>query len=96
MSDGERNDTLAKLKDAVNGESLPGAPYRSWVRGEYQLGTTPEDIPTPRCHFFDEHGFVFIERFCDADEVLAMKDEMSLVVEEEWDPSANRTQVFRT
>ena len=95
MSDEERDDTLAKLKDAVNGESLPGATYRSWVRGEYQIDTQ-EDVPTPRCHFFDEHGFVFIERFCDADEVLAMKNEMSLVVEEDWDPSADRTQVFRT
>ena len=95
MSDEERNDTLAKLNADVNGELLPGALYRSWVRGEYRIGT-PEDLPTPRCRFFDEHGFVFIERFCDAGEVQAMKDEMSFVVEEEWDPSADRTQVFRT
>ncbi|KAL9179295.1 hypothetical protein ACHAXT_008585 [Thalassiosira profunda] len=88
-----RDAALRALEREVDDE-----PVRSWVRGECTVTSTSEDasFPSARCRFFDTHGFIFLPGFADSAEVQSMKDQMAELVENEWQPSSQPTEVFRT
>ena len=69
--------------------------HDSWVRGKT---TCTAEYPTSRCKFFDKHGFLRLEAFCDEDEVRKMKHQMETLVDEKWDPNNEKKKitVFRT
>lgn len=91
--DAKRNEILRALQQEVDGEEqlhITGSNYNSWVRGDCALA------PTNRCRFFDRHGFVFLPGFAKDDEVQSMKSSMKELVDKEWNPSSQPTEVFRT
>jgi len=106
------DDQQQKIKstkiDGVVGGVAGGVAYSSWIRGNYSIeeesrgvdedGDAAElyDYPTRRCQYFDTHGFAVVQSFADSSEVIAMKDQMQALVDEEWDPNNTKPTVFRT
>ena len=101
----KRDDMIKVLQQEIDDEEfLPITPYHSWVRGDcdispgYNNDSSPHEsfYPTKRCRFFDKHGFIFLPGFASSDEVSSMKSAMETLVNDEWEPSSQPTQVFRT
>jgi len=84
---------IRELSGSVK-EDLP-----SWVRGgsSYKDATTISgpDERSARCRYFDNHGFIHVPAFADADtEISAMKKQMQDLASG-WDPKS-KISVFRT
>lgn len=78
-------------------DNSEGGPYRSWVRGDINLNSSPSWHPTDRCRTFDELGYLLIPQFATSEEVQSMKMAMIQLVQNEWSPGGNdTTTVFRT
>ena len=69
--------------------------HNSWIRG-----TCAKEgcrYPTKNCRFFDKHGFLLIKGFSNDASVSAMKNQMTTLVEETWNPDkGKKAAVFRT
>ena len=100
----KRDDMIKVLQQEIDDEEFPPITYHSWVRGDcdispgYNNDSSPHEsfYPTKRCRFFDKHGFIFLPGFASSDEVSSMKSAMETLVNDEWEPSSQPTQVFRT
>ena len=101
-----RDEALAAFQKEVEGPL--GSTYHSWVRDECTLASTDvttdegndddtdTSYPANRCQFFDKHGFIFLPNFATPAEVESMKSSMDTLVNDQWHPSSETTQVFRT
>jgi Protein involved in biosynthesis of mitomycin antibiotics/polyketide fumonisin len=99
----EEFDSSNHPTDDSNHET-PAVFYKSWIRGEYS--TVLSSLPSPRCRFFDRHGFLHIPSFSCREEIIAMKQHMQHLVDTQWDPNqtdnkkdnkkTKKLSVFRT
>jgi len=62
--------------------------YKSWIRGTDQHPDS-DYTPSPRCKFFDQHGFLFIKAFATHQEILDMKQQMQSLVDQQWHPDSD-------
>lgn len=94
LATAQRDELLRKLQQQVEENDDVSEEYSSWVRGE--ISSSAAASPTKRCRFFDKHGFIFIPGFANANEVDSMKSTMKEMVDNDWEPNNEKTQVFRT
>lgn len=73
--------------------------HDSWIRGRTQISSEGfGKYPTARCKYFDKNGFLLVKSFSDEVEVKAMKNQMQILVDDEWDPNNEKKKItiFRT